>query len=71
MALLVFCVLSLMLVAGKALRVLVPVLQRCYLPSSVIGGIAGLIIFQCFPQIVPAECIHAISISKVNWCHSI
>ena len=42
MALLVFCVLSLMLVAGKALRVLVPVLQRCYLPSSVIGGIAGL-----------------------------
>lgn len=51
-AIFVFCLLSLLLVLGKVLRTLIPLLQRCYLPSSVIGGFIGLIVFQCFPQLV-------------------
>ncbi len=61
MAITVFCLLAVLLVVGKTLRVLIPVLQRCYLPSSVIGGIVGLIIFQCFPGLIPAEYISTIS----------
>ncbi|MBQ9087920.1 MAG: sodium:glutamate symporter [Lentisphaeria bacterium] len=59
-AIIVFCVLSVLLVTGKVLRVFIPVLQRCYLPSSVIGGAVGLVIFQCFPEFLPAECIAAV-----------
>ena len=61
MAIIVFCLLAVLLVVGKTLRVMIPFLQRCYLPSSVIGGVVGLIIFQCFPGIFPAEYISAIS----------
>ena len=61
MAITVFCLLAVLLVVGKTLRVLIPFLQKCYLPSSVIGGIVGLIIFQCFPGLIPAEYISAIS----------
>lgn len=55
-AVIVFCFLSALLFLGKTARVLIPWLQRCYLPSSVIGGVIGLILFQCFPEIIPAEC---------------
>ena len=60
MAITVFCLLAVLLVVGKTLRMLIPLLQRCYLPSSVIGGVIGLIVFQCFPQLVSAETIAAI-----------
>lgn len=59
-AVIVFCFLSFLLVIGKLLRMGIPLLQRCYLPSSVIGGIAGLILFQCFPGVIPPECRSAI-----------
>ena len=59
-AIIVFCFLSVLMVAGKAVRVAVPLLQKCYLPSSVIGGLAGLILLQCFPEMLPAECVKSI-----------
>ena len=37
-----FCAICLLLVIGKALRSVLPLLQRLYLPSSVIGGFVGL-----------------------------
>lgn len=37
-----FCGLCLLLVLGKAVRTAVPLLQRLYLPASVIGGLIGL-----------------------------
>lgn len=42
-----FCALCLLLAAGKLLRVKVRVLHKLYLPSSVVGGILGLVIIQC------------------------
>lgn len=54
-AIFVFCLLSVLLVVGKVLRTLIPVLQRFYLPSSVIGGLVGLLVFQCFPELIPAD----------------
>ena len=59
-AIFVFCLLSVLLVIGKILRTLIPLLQRCYLPSSVIGGFVGLILFQCFPQILPEDVIKTV-----------
>ena len=59
-AIIVFCLLSALLVAGKVLRTLIPLLQRCYLPSSVIGGFIGLAIFQGWPELVPAEVVSTI-----------
>lgn len=56
----IFCFLSVLLFSGKLLRVLIPALQRCYLPSSVIGGLLGLIILQTVPQLFPEGCIEAI-----------
>ena len=38
-----FCGLCLLLVLGKLIRTAVPLLQRLYLPASVIGGILGLV----------------------------
>lgn len=61
MAVIVFCTLCVLLFVGKLTRVFVPILQRCYLPSSVIGGIIGLVIFQLFPGILPSGCVNAIS----------
>lgn len=57
----IFCFLSVLLVCGKLIRILIPILQRCYLPSSVIGGLLGLIVVQYFPQLFPAGCIDGIS----------
>ncbi|MBP5743996.1 MAG: hypothetical protein J6W44_03695 [Oscillospiraceae bacterium] len=59
-AVLVFCMLSLFLVLGKCLRVFIPLLQKLYLPSSIIGGAVALIVFKCFPELVPAEVFDAI-----------
>ena len=59
-AIIVFCILSLLLVSGKILRTLVPVFQRLYLPSSVIGGLLGLIIFSVLGDKIPAEWTNSI-----------
>ena len=59
-AVLVFCILSLFLVLGKFLRVFIPLLQKLYLPSSIIGGAAALIVFRCFPGLVPSDVVSAI-----------
>ncbi|MCQ2377946.1 MAG: hypothetical protein MJ016_01895 [Victivallaceae bacterium] len=56
----VFIVLSLLLVLGKLIRVFVPLLQKLYLPSSIIGGFAGLIFFHFFPDLFPPEIFSAI-----------
>jgi len=49
-----FTSLCLLLVAGKVLRVKVRLLQRLYLPASVIGGLLGLVILQSLGGHVPA-----------------
>ena len=54
-AVLVFCTLSLFLVLGKILRVFIPLLQKLCLPSSIIGGTLALIVFKCFPGLLPPE----------------
>lgn len=56
-AITIFCFLCALLVFGKVLRANIPLLQRLYLPSSVIGGLAGLILIQCFPSLLPADVI--------------
>ncbi len=61
-AVVVFCILSVLLVCGKLIRLAVPVLQRLYLPSSVIGGIVGLVVFSCFGQHISAEVIKSIKL---------
>ncbi len=38
-----FCGLCLLLLLGKALRTWIPLLQRLFLPASVVGGVLGLI----------------------------
>ncbi|MCP3967092.1 MAG: sodium:glutamate symporter [Lentisphaerae bacterium] len=48
-----FCGLCLLLVIGKFLRVKIPILQRLYLPSSVVGGVVGLIILTVFKKYIP------------------
>ncbi|MBR2345679.1 MAG: sodium:glutamate symporter [Lentisphaeria bacterium] len=58
-AVVIFCLLSVLLVLGKLVRLGVPVLQRLYLPSSVIGGLIGLLVFSCFGQYFPAETVKA------------
>ena len=60
-AIIIFCFLCILLFCGKLVRVMVPLLQRCYLPSSVIGGFIGLIILQNFPHLFPDGCIETIS----------
>ena len=59
-AIIVFCVLSILLVIGKIMRTLIPLFQRLYLPSSVIGGILGLIIFTIFGNKIPADIVSGI-----------
>ena len=54
-AVIVFTSLCLLLTLGKILRVQVPILQRLYLPSSVIGGVVGLAIFSCADGFFPPE----------------
>ncbi|MBL7115931.1 MAG: sodium:glutamate symporter [Kiritimatiellae bacterium] len=41
-----FCTLSILLITGKFLRVKVRLLNKLYLPSSVIAGVLGLIVVQ-------------------------
>ena len=58
-AVIVFSILSVLLVAGKLLRVRLPFLQRLYLPSSVIGGLIGLAVFTALGDRMPGEWIGA------------
>ena len=51
----VFVSLSLLLVIGKMLRVRLSFLQRLYLPSSVIGGLAGLAAVTALGSHLPTE----------------
>ena len=52
-AVVIFILVSLLLVAGKILRVQIPLLQRLYLPSSVVGGITGLVVFSFVGDSLP------------------
>ena len=58
-AIIVFCFLSLLLVLGKLTRLGIPFLQRLYLPSSVIGGLLGLVIISSFGKHLPADLVPA------------
>ena len=53
-AIIAFCVLSVLLVCGKALRVHLPVLQKLYLPSSVVGGLLGLLVASLVVRYAPS-----------------
>lgn len=52
-AVIVFVSLCGLLVVGKTVRLRVPVLQRLYLPSSVIGGLIGLAVLSVAGDKVP------------------
>ena len=59
-AVIIFCFLSLLLFVGKLIRLAVPVLQRLYLPSSVIGGLVGLVTISCFGEYIPADLLKSV-----------
>lgn len=59
-AIYVFCILSVLLVTGKILRTFIPLFQRLYLPSSVIGGLVGLLIFSLWGSSCPPELLEGI-----------
>jgi len=50
-----YCALCLLLVLGKGIRTLIPLLQKLYLPSSIIGGILGLVCLNAGGGILPTE----------------
>ena len=52
-AVVIFVILSVLLVAGKVLRVQVPLLQKLYLPSSIVGGLLGLCLMSAFAHHLP------------------
>ena len=54
-AVIIFSVLSLLLVVGKVLRVRLSFLQRLYLPSSVIGGLVGLVVVTALGSRAPTD----------------
>ena len=54
-AVIIFAALSILLVAGKILRVQIPLLQKLYLPSSIVGGLLGLLIVSCFREHIPVS----------------
>jgi len=54
-AVVIFIMLSVLLVAGKILRVQLPILQKLYLPSSVVGGLLGLTLVTCFRDYIPTS----------------
>jgi len=56
-AVVIFAVLSVLLIAGKILRVQIPLLQKLYLPSSVVGGLLGLVLLSSFPTVFPEEIV--------------
>ena len=60
LAIQVFCLLSVLLLAGKILRSKFSVLQKLYLPSSVVAGLLGLIIVSIFSDLLPAEWLNTI-----------
>lgn len=51
----IFAALSILLVAGKILRVQLPLLQKLYLPSSIVGGLLGLALVTSFRRYIPEE----------------
>lgn len=56
-AVVIFAILSVLLIAGKILRVQIPLLQKLYLPSSVVGGILGLVLLTSFPGVVSEDIV--------------
>ena len=54
-AVIIFCSLSALLAVGKFLRLRVPLLQKLYLPSSVVGGLVGLIALSLLGNKIPGE----------------
>ena len=56
-AVIIFVFTSVLLVAGKILRVQIPLLQRLYLPSSIVGGMLGLVLVSAFGSKFPAGVI--------------
>lgn len=56
-AVVIFAILSVLLIAGKILRVQVPLLQKLYLPSSVVGGLLGLVVVNSVPNLIPEPVI--------------
>ena len=58
LAVIIFCGLSVLLVLGKALRTSLSIFQKLYLPSSVIGGLLGLLLISIFNDYIPADWIN-------------
>lgn len=56
-AVIIFSSLCILLAIGKALRVKFTILQRLYLPSSVIGGLVGLVALTICGDRVPGEIV--------------
>ena len=54
-AVVVFIALCGLLVAGKFVRIRIPLLQRLYLPSSVIGGAIGLVVMSLVGDAIDPE----------------
>lgn len=54
-AVIIFITLAVLLVAGKILRVQIPVFQKLYLPSSVVGGLIGLFVISSCGECIPVE----------------
>ena len=52
-AVVIFAALSVLLISGKILRVQIPLLQKLYLPSSIVGGLLGLMAVTCFRKYIP------------------
>lgn len=57
----VFLALSVLLLLGKAVRLRISLLQQLYLPSSVIGGIIGLVGLTLWREKLPAELVPTMS----------
>jgi len=54
-AIVVFISLCGLLVIGKLVRMKVPLMQRLYLPSSIIGGVIGLVIVTACGDAIPSD----------------
>ena len=54
-AVIIFCSLSALLAIGKFLRLRFSLLQKLYLPSSVVGGLVGLIVLSLLGNRIPGE----------------
>ena len=70
LAVTVFVSLCGLLVAGKFVRLRIPLLQRLYLPSSVIGGVIGLAVMTAFgDRIDPEEKKEKMEISSIYFTY--